>query len=329
MSAQHASLQSASGPIQGAGAESTALLALGSTTCRGLRATRIIAAVAVSALFGATLVAAAPAKNTSGVGNRDGAKPSPTVSAAPISTTTRTTTRTTTAKVVITEVMYNPASDEANGEAEWVEIANLGDSVAEIVDWKLDDEDTKSNEQWSSFSCSLKPGEVAVLVNADAVSESTFREAWDPTDASANYTIIPVKWGGLANSPSATNEVLRLVEANGAVVCEVNLENGGEWPKVSVAGGPSIALASPRASDATDPTALNQGARWTLSKKGESGAIECRQIAPFNGRDIGSPGRLPAPAAGAAASTAGAGAPGASGNAANPNTLNMGASTPR
>lgn len=340
MSVQHATGRSAGGSIQitmGGGADSAAPsgprpINILASTARG------IAAAAISACLGATLVAGTPggapgttpADDTSNASGSVAAKPSTTVAEPPA--------RSTTAKVVITEVMYNPASDEANGETEWVEIANLGDSVAELVDWKLDDEDTKSNEQWSTFSCSLKPGEVAVLVNVAAVTESTFREAWDSSDAPANYTIIPVKWGGLANSPSATNEVLRLLEANGAVVCEVNLENGGAWPKVSVAGGPSIVLAAPRASDATDPAALNDGARWTLSRKGESGAVECRQIAPFNGRDIGSPGRLPAPVASASAPAKGNSASTAPSNAPSSNpSLNhvsnpspaLGASTPR
>lgn len=79
-------------------------------------------------------------------------------------------------RVVITEIMYNPASNERAGETEWVEIANVGDAPVAIRNWHLDDED---RGEWGRFSCILEPGGVAVLVNAKAVDERMFREAWD------------------------------------------------------------------------------------------------------------------------------------------------------
>ena len=86
-------------------------------------------------------------------------------------------------RIIITEIMYNPGSNEKKGEAEWVEIANVGDAPVEIVNWKLDDEDKQEWADWGSFSCTLPPGGVAVLVNQAAVTEDMFRDSWDHIDA--------------------------------------------------------------------------------------------------------------------------------------------------
>ncbi|MFO0874610.1 MAG: lamin tail domain-containing protein [Phycisphaerales bacterium] len=239
-------------------------------------------------------------------------------------------------RIVITEVMYNPASDEDRGQSEWVEIANIGDAPVVLASWRLDDEDKLPMDDWGSFSCTLAPGAVAVLVNGSFVDEAQFRAAWDPVEAAAavgspstssgtpsganpastpastpapapvpapgpTYLVIPVKWGGISNSPGDGNEVLRLLDADNHAICSVALGNGGSWPKLSHAGGPSVYLASPPPAPATTavggtpPTIeLNDGAAWKASSIGDAGARECRRTAIFNGRDIASPGRLPA-----------------------------------
>ncbi len=189
-------------------------------------------------------------------------------------------------QIVITEIMYNPASDESRGEPEWVEIANLGTTTVELSGWRLDDEDTLPMEQWGPFSCVLGPGEVAVLVHRN-VEEEEFRAAWDDPESPVSYQVIRVKWGGLANTPSETNEILRLRDGAGEIVCEVNFRNGDGWPKLTALGGPSIYLVD---LDATD---LSSGAHWRASKAGEHGAIERKPTRVFGGKDIGSPGRLP------------------------------------
>lgn len=96
-------------------------------------------------------------------------------------------------RIVITEIMYNPASSERAGETEWVEIANVGDEAVEIRKWRLDDED---RGEWGPFSCRLEPGGAAVLVNAKAVDERAFREAWDAARPGGS--------GGDANEEGAT-----------------------------------------------------------------------------------------------------------------------------
>ena len=191
-------------------------------------------------------------------------------------------------RVVITEIMYNPASDERRGEAEWVEIANVGDAPIELANWRLDDEDTRRLDDWGVFTITLAPGQVAVLINADATNESEFRGAWDlPSESAAEYTVIATSWGGISNNPSVENEVLRLLDADGQTVCEANLQSTNGWPRLSAAGGPSVHLTDLQAVD------LNDGSVWKASEAGVDGARICRSIGVFNGRDIGSPGQLP------------------------------------
>lgn len=194
-------------------------------------------------------------------------------------------------RVIITEIMYNPASNEKRGETEWVEIANVGTETVELKDWRLDDED---KQDWGKFSCTLAPGEVAVLVNAAAVSEEQFRAAWDEMIDSAasellpKYQVIPVKWSSISNSPSADNEVVQLRNEKDEVVCEVKQE--GEWPSCDKPDGPSVALLDVKATSGAN---FNDGKLWVRSQDGQHGARVCRTTDIFGGKDIGSPGFVP------------------------------------
>jgi hypothetical protein len=192
------------------------------------------------------------------------------------------------ARVIITEVMYNPNSNERAGETEWMEIANVGTESIDVNDWRLDDED---RNEWGKFSCTLAPGKVAVLVNAKAVNEGQFRAAWDQMSDSAepssklDYQVIPVQWGGISNAPSKENEVLRLLDEKNEVICEVKQE--GEWPSCAKPDGPSIALLDLTADN------ISNGALWRRSEDGQHGARICRKTDIFGGKDIGSPGFIP------------------------------------
>lgn len=192
-------------------------------------------------------------------------------------------------RIVITEIMYDPASKEDKGQTEWVEIANLGSETIEIKDWRLDDED---RDEWGTFSCTIEPAGVVVLINGDVISESDFRAAWDgvtsemPAPGSPSkpmYQVIPMKWGSLANSPTDENEVLRLLDEHDDIVCEVNFKKGGDWPDNKPSGA-SIWL--------TDLTAtnLNLGELWTRSEAGKDGGRAVTTTPMFDGADVGSPG---------------------------------------
>lgn len=187
------------------------------------------------------------------------------------------------ARIVITEIMYNPASNEKKNETEWVEIANVGNETAEIKDWRLAVKDKKS--RWGKFSCTLAPGGVAVIINGEAMTEEKFREAWDITSESESaapalaYQVIAVKWGGLANK--AENAVQLLNEKD-----EVVNEQRGSWPKVAGAGGPSIFLADVNDTEETKDA-------WRISVINMDGARHNKTTDIFDKQDIGSPGYVP------------------------------------
>ncbi len=187
-------------------------------------------------------------------------------------------------RVIITEIMYNPNSKEDRGQTEWIEIANVGDEAVVIKDWRIDDED---KWDWSRFSCTLEPGGVAVLINADFVTEEQFRAAWDlpSSEGGLNYQVIPVKWGGIANTPGPDNEILQLLNDKDEVICEVH--QVGEWPDCTRPDGPSIYLTDLTATD------LSNGKLWRRSDVGVAGARNNRKTEIFNGVDIGSPGFVP------------------------------------
>ncbi len=191
-------------------------------------------------------------------------------------------------RIVITEIMYNPASKESTGQTEWVEIANLSAEPIEIKDWRLDDED---DQNWGRFSCTIAPGGVVVLVNSDAVTEDDFRAAWDAdfgTESAADptYQVIGVTWASLANSPTETNEILHLLDEHDDIVCEVNYRKADDWPDVSRPDGPSIWLNDLTATD------LNKGELWSSSADGSHGARKPVTTPIFSAADIGSPGHV-------------------------------------
>jgi len=191
-------------------------------------------------------------------------------------------------RVIITEIMYNPASVEGRGESEWVEIANVGDEDAHVKGWRLDDED---RDDWAPFDCEIPPGGVVVLYNSGAVTEADFRAAWDVPQADAPgsagrepaYQAVGVSWGSLGNQAAGDNETLRLLDAAGAVVCEVNYSHQPPWPDLAAAHGSSIALIDHAAEN------LSDGRVWAASRELQ-GAWKCRVAGVFAGRDVGSPG---------------------------------------
>lgn len=202
-------------------------------------------------------------------------------------------------QVVISEIMYNPNSSEGRipdpnvpddkGEpnsVEWVEIYNAGDAAVDISGWALADEDGQTGAVRDGVL--LEPGEAAVLVPG-SMTPAGFHAAWG-----GSFAVYPVTgWGddgiyNLANGPTPDNEILRLIDADGATVDEVNYDDEGDWPS-DRPDGASIYL--PR--DKLDAELNDHGYNWKLSAQGTDGAKKNKNSGNFNGIDIGSPGSVP------------------------------------
>jgi lamin tail-like protein len=204
------------------------------------------------------------------------------------------------AQIVISEVMYNPNSNEGwppdpndpddKGEpnkVEWVELYNAGAEPVDISGWALADEDGQTKAVRDGAV--IQPGEAVVLVPVHT-SASAFHAAWGGT-----FAVYPVaQWGedglyNLANGPSPDNEILRLIDIDGTTVDEVNYDDEGDWPS-DRPDGASIYLPADKLN-----TELNdQGVNWRLSEAGTDKAKKNKPAGAFKGVDIGSPGRVPA-----------------------------------
>jgi hypothetical protein len=101
----------------------------------------------------------------------------PTSTGTPIPTLTQTSTSTATSTntpdespgtpgLLISEVMYNPRSQEPDGE--WVEIWNAGVTTADLSIYKLGDEETDGGVEgmyWFPSGSSLEPGQIIIVAN--------------------------------------------------------------------------------------------------------------------------------------------------------------------
>ncbi|MCH2162990.1 MAG: lamin tail domain-containing protein [Phycisphaerales bacterium] len=198
-----------------------------------------------------------------------------------LTTILNTAAATSSPAVIITEIMYDPASPERTGEPEWVEIANLGESAVDLEGWTLDDED---NTDWGKLEGTLEAGGVAVLINGEAASREDFLSAWaDDPEADVDYLVLPIEWGSLANKPTDTNEVLQLLDAEGTVICEVNYGRGKGWPDPG-RRGQSIFLKT------LDLESVSKASNWSLTEKDAEGSRIASGNSVYTKPDVGSPG---------------------------------------
>lgn len=202
--------------------------------------------------------------------------------------------------VIITEIMYNPPTDEF--ESEWVEIMNVSDAPVDISNWTVGDlEDGQSDPIGSALI--LQPGEVAILINdysvvnqdpndpyfgIDPVAE--FRTAWD---IPASTQVIPVVgFGARGNTSVPGDEILALNDTNGVpsdIVDYISDESlGTDWPVDD--GTSSIYLIG----SALDAQSNNNAEGWRLSIDGIAGAFSSNGSGVLNNsvRASGSPGTV-------------------------------------
>lgn len=182
--------------------------------------------------------------------------------------------------IAISEIMYNPASDETSpGVGEWIEVVNTGSTATDLGGWLFDDEDATD---WGSIPAGtlLQPHQVAVFFDSDFTTAATFRTEWNvPSSA----LVVGITWGSFSNTPGPGNEVIQLLSNLGDVMDVVNYDDTAPWP--SAAEGPSIYLKNLALDD-------SNGANWARSVVGSSGALS--PTGPtFVTTDVGSPGRVP------------------------------------
>ncbi len=185
--------------------------------------------------------------------------------------------------VIITEIMYNPASSESTEETQYIEIANTTSESINLNGWTIDDEDADGPNTLPNVT--LPPYGIAVICGS---SQADFEGAWG-----TGFTIIALKDLGqtmfnLANTPSSTNEIIYLRDNNGVLIDSVNYDDASPWPADN--NQSSIYLSIPK--DQMNATTNNDGANWSLSQNGVDGAYNSTPFGVWDAVDTGSPGNI-------------------------------------
>jgi predicted extracellular nuclease len=183
--------------------------------------------------------------------------------------------------LVISEIMYNPAS--AEDDWEWVEVYNAGSEVVDLSGYVIDDSNSTAHEGANIASGSIPPGGSAILFNAEDLISADFAAAWG-----TGLNLIPVtNWSTMAlnNSGDTVGLWTSFASYSGDNQAQVNALVTVPYPDIDDGMG-SIYLTDL----AADPT---NAASWTLSTVGASTpvgtAYQSTAAGGNSGNDVASP----------------------------------------
>ncbi len=186
-------------------------------------------------------------------------------------------------QVIITEIMYNPASSETTTQTQYIEIANTTDSPISLLNWTIDDEDADGPNTLPDVT--LPAYGIAVICGSTAAD---FQGAWG-----TGYIVISLKDDGqimfnLANSPAPGDEVVQLRDALNNLVDEVDYDDASPWPADDGTASIYLSIAKNQMNETTN----NDGANWSLSASGIDGAFSSTPTGVWDAVDVGSPGNI-------------------------------------
>ncbi len=141
--------------------------------------------------------------------------------------------------LIITEIMYNAASDDSDA-LEFLEIYNNGMSTLALGGITVNDE---GNFKFTFSEQSLAPGEI-VLLATDKVSADVFY--------GTTFLDMPQ---GISNALGNGGELLQIKNSNGTVISEVEYSDDVPWPTQADGDGPSLELLNP-------DDDFNNGTNW-------------------------------------------------------------------
>lgn len=203
--------------------------------------------------------------------------------------------------LLITEIMYNPASSSGSREWEWIEVYNYGSTTIDFAStpmWLDDDEGQLSGP--NLFFGSIPAGETAVFFDANAATLAQTQAAWDESDP--NRFIPIIAWPTLANSGDTISiwdssifysiDKINGDEANALV--SIDYDDASPWPTDNNAD--SIYLRN-LGFTATNGAAWSRSSgAWLPDLAGYRAAvvIDTEGVTDNVGGEIGSPGHYPA-----------------------------------
>ena len=195
-------------------------------------------------------------------------------------------------QVIITEIMADEAGGDVPGEM--AEIYNAGGSPVDISGWYLGDEDANFLTVGLPMDTIIAPGEAIVILRSGRncaqddqgndlpepgdnlfdpeLTVADFYAAYGTLNAAGDtyrvFALPNCMTPSLANSASATNEVLGLFDDMDNLVDLANYENGtNDWPGV-VAG-----VSQQLKPQFLDPANNDSGLAWELASAGQNGAV--------------------------------------------------------
>lgn len=149
--------------------------------------------------------------------------------------------------IVINEIMYDAPSDQGTGE--FIELYNRGNEVVDLSGWKISD----GVDFDFPSGTTLEPGGYLVIA-ADAACLNA---------AHGNLSAIGNWDGGLRDS----GELIRIEDANGNLVDEVDYLPEGDWPNLADGDGSSMELRHPDMDN-------NMATAWADSDESEKSSMQ-------------------------------------------------------
>lgn len=189
------------------------------------------------------------------------------------------------ADLIITEIFYNLAGSEGSS-TEWAEIYNDGATAVDLENYAFADTQDNAVSDLFPAGTSIAAGGTLIVTQQAA---ATFHSIWGP-----GINVVSVgNFPSLANSASATNETVALLDPGALVVDDVNYENATNgWPDDT--GSASIYLLP----GALSAVANDTGSNWANATDGIDGAYTALIPNPdisTTGLDVASPGVVPEP----------------------------------
>ena len=195
-----------------------------------------------------------------------------------------------TAQLKITEIMYNPRSDEDDWE--YVELYNSSNSAIDLAGYVIDD-----GNGWYVTSPNITKGSVpakgtVVLYNADDVEADSFKAAWGSSIdliAVSNWQRMGLNnsgddvalWSSMSDYGKDTMSPSGITFGNSVNHVEYD-DDGTVWPIDD-----SYSSIQLTATSADNSIAKN----WALSNTTDGYSFEAKPLGGNSGEDVGSPGK--------------------------------------
>lgn len=199
-------------------------------------------------------------------------------------------------RLLITEVLSDPALKEP--DAEWIEVANVGDLPLALVDYKIGDEESLGGPEGMYLfpvSATLQAGQAAVIAVRGVSFESAYGRLPD-YELVETHPLVPTMvkhsaWaGGSVSLENAGDEVLLLGRRDAPV-------DAVSWGSSEFAFSPPAPRAAEGYSLERYPANLDHDAAsdWAVCDQPQPGAITTAEPTPTPGPTLASPTPSPSP----------------------------------